>query len=352
MNNLENSLKLIGKNEELRNKFIGFIKEVESSLPYSGKGSVRDDVTKYMVDAMFEKDDFVIKSIKNGLKYKFYTGIGSKVAREFLLSTPEIPDYAWEPQTTRLLLYLSGNAKSVFIGGAYFGDQAIPIADKIKGNGGKVYAFDLNEKQIGLLKENTELNGLNNIVPELKGLWKDSSTYLNIADTDDLAFATPATGSVESNTTTIDEYMAAHKIEGVDLIMLDVEGSEFNILQGAEKQLSKSAGSPNIVFEIHSLYTDWTNGLQGTDIVKYLRSFGYSVYSFRDFQGNYDMQNKPIELIEPEKTFLEGPHHGFNMVAVKDPSLLKNDLFIKVENVSPKYIVHKDPSIHHHTQGF
>jgi FkbM family methyltransferase len=350
MTNIEKSLRIIGKNEELRNKFISFIKEVESDLPYSG--SVRDDVTRYLVDALFDKDDFVIKSIQNGLKYKFSTGIASKVAREFLLSTPEIPEFAWEPQTTKLLLYLAEKAKSVFVGGAYFGDQAIPIANLIKKNNGKVYGFDLNERQIETLRENAAMNNLTNIVSELKGLWKDSKTYLNISDSDDLAFATPVEGNTKSNTTTIDEYLAENNIPGVDLIMLDVEGSEYNILQGAEKQLKKDSDYPNIVFEVHRSYMDWSKGLDKTDLVQYLERFGYHVFSVRDFQGNFNMTGKPIELIAPGKTYIEGPPHGFNMMAVKDLSLINNDLFRMCENVSPKYLYHKDPQLHHHKSGF
>ncbi len=350
MTNIEKSLRIIGKNEELRNKFISFIKEVETTLPY--KGSVRDDVTRYLVDALFDKDDFVIKPIQSGLKYKFSTGIGSKIAREFLLSTPEIPEFAWEPQTTKLLLYLADKAKSVFVGGAYFGDQVIPIASLIKKNDGKVYGFDLNERQIETLRENASMNNLTNIVSELKGLWNDSRTYLNISDTDDLAFATPAEGNTQSNTTTIDEYLFENNIPGVDLIMLDVEGSEYNILKGAEKQLKKDNGYPNIVFEVHSLYMDWSKGLDMTNLVQYLKSFGYHVFSVRDFQGNYNMTGKPIEIIAPEKTYIEGPPHGFNMMAVKDLSLIENNLFSMCENVSPKYLPHKDPQLHHHKSGF
>lgn len=352
MNNLENSLRLIGKNEKLRNKFIEFIKEVESNLEYSGKGSVRDDVTRFMADALFEKDDYLIKEVQGGLRYKFYTGIGSKIAREFLLSSPTIPEYAWEPQTSKLLLHLSKNAKNVFIGGAYFGDQAIPIAEVIKGNQGRVFAFDLNEKQIGVLGENCKLNDLNNIVPELKGLWKDDNTFLNITDTDDLAFAVPADDNNESNTTTIDSYIEKNNLEGVDLIMIDVEGSEYNILLGAEKQLSRTEGYPNIVFEVHRAYVDWSDGLGNIPIIKLLRSHGYHVFSVRDFQANFDMKGKPVEIIEPEKTFIEGAPHGFNMMAVKDLSLIKDELFSICENVSPKYIPHKDPALHHHKQGF
>ncbi len=348
--NLENSLKVIGKNEGLRNKFLAFIKEVENNLSYSG--SVRDDITRYLVDALFEKNDFVIKSNQSGIKYKFLTGVGSKVAREFLLSTPETPEFAWEPQTTKLLLYLSQKAKNVIIGGAYFGDQALPIAKQIEPESGIVHAFDLNEAQLSILKENLNLNNLENIKVILKGLWNDSKTFLNLSETDDLAFATPSSSSNQSNTITIDEYVEKNDIEGIDLIMLDIEGSELNVLMGAENQLKKEVGYPNIVFEIHNSYIDWSDGLENTPIAKYLKSFGYKLYSVRDFQGNYDMKDKVIELIKPEDTVTDGPKHGFNMLAIKDEALIDNDLFKMTKDVSPKYILHKSPALHHHMDGF
>ena len=352
MEKIVKSLQLIGKNEKLRNSFIAFVKEVENELEYKGKGSVRDDVTKYLVDALFEKDDFIVKEIQSGLKYKFLVGIGSKVGREFLLSTPTVPEFAWEPQTTRLLLHLAIDAKNVIIGGAYFGDQALPIASQIKKNNGVVHGFDLNQHQISILNENLTINNIENVKTVLKGLWDNSTTFLNLSETDDLAFATPSSESNLPNTITLDEYVANEGIQSVDLIMLDIEGSELNVLKGAEGLLRREVNYPNIVFEIHSSYVDWSNGLLNTPIVQLLISHGYHVFSFRDFQGNYDMKGKRIELIKPEDTVIDGPPHGFNMVAVKDMSLLEGDLFKLVKNVSPKYILHKDPLLHHHTDGF
>lgn len=352
MDKLRESLIRIGKNEKLTQLYIQFIKEVEAGLEYSGNGSVRDDVTKYLVDAIFEKNDFATKSTTSGIKYKFPVGVGSKVSREFLLSTPTIPDYAWEPQTTRLLLHLAKNAKNVIVGGAYFGDQSIPIAKLIEKNNGVVHAFDLNEMQCRTLKENAALNNLNNVNSVLMGLWNDSKTYLNLSETDDLAFATPQTDSNKSNTITIDEFVAANKIPSVDLIMLDIEGSELNVLLGAKNQLSRPLNeSPNIIFEIHNSYVNWDNGLDNTDIVKYLKSFGYHLFSIRDFQGNYDLSKKKIELIPLPTTVVDGPKHGFNIVAVKNPDLLKGDEFRYCDNVSPKYIAHKSPALHHPIDG-
>jgi len=145
------ALRKLGKNEKFRDKFISFIKDIEQDSSY--QGSVRDEISKYLVDVIFDKEDFVIKSTQDGTKYKFYAGIGSKIAREFLLSTPPIPEYVWEPQTTRLLLHLSKSAKTVIVGGAYFGDQVLPLAKQINKQGGVVHAFDLNKKQLDILNE-------------------------------------------------------------------------------------------------------------------------------------------------------------------------------------------------------
>jgi FkbM family methyltransferase len=352
INKLNDVLAIIGENESLRANFVEWCKKVENELSY--KGSVRDDLTRFLVDAIYANVPLERKSVANGLTFEFIPNIHSKVAREFIMSTPGIPEYVWEPQTTKLLLYLSKNAKNVAIGGAYFGDQAVLVADLIKKNHGVVHAFDLNEKQLQVLARNVEINKLSNIKITHKGLWNDSNTYLNLSDDDDLAFASAANAEAgrEANTITIDEYVKSNKLPGVDLIMLDIEGSEFKVLEGASEQLKQPTGiAPNIVFEVHRSYVDWSDGLHNTEIVQFLKSFGYTLFSLRDFQANYDLKSKVIELIRPEDTYLEGPPHGFNMLAIKDVSLIQNDLFSICKNVSPKYLVHKDPALHHPIDG-
>jgi FkbM family methyltransferase len=352
INKVSEILAIIGENESLRACFVEWCKKAENELSY--KGSVRDDLTKYLVDAVYANVPLEKKSVANGLTFEFIPNIHSKVAREFIMSTPGIPEYVWEPQTTKLLLYLSKKAKNVVIGGAYFGDQAVLVADLIKKNPGVVHAFDLNERQLQILARNVEINKLSNLKITNKGLWNDSNTYLNLSDDDDLAFASAANaeeGRV-ANTITIDEYAKSNKLPSVDLIMLDIEGSEFNVLQGASEQLKQPTGTaPNIVFEVHRSYVDWSNGLHNTEIIQFLQSFGYTLFSLRDFQANYDLKSKVIELIRPEDTYLEGPPHGFNMLAVKDVSLIQNDLFRICKNVSPKYLTHKDPALHHPIDG-
>jgi hypothetical protein len=151
---------VVGQNEELINKTLTWCKEIENLVQYP-KGSIRDEITGPIVDAIFNENNIFRKQISNGLVFDFY--YRTKIARDFLMSTPEKPDHVWEPQTTKLLMLLSKNLKEVLIGGAYFGDQAILLANEIKKNNGCVHAFEPNLDQFNMLKHNADINGINNI---------------------------------------------------------------------------------------------------------------------------------------------------------------------------------------------
>lgn len=327
--------------------------EIEESLGYRS-GSVRDDVTGPLVDALHAETGILRKRLKSGVAFDFrYT---SKIAREFVMSRPETPDHVWEPQTTKLLVYLSHKAQQAVVGGAYFGDQAVLVAREMASHGGVCHAFEPNADNFEMLSRNAELNGLRNLRTFQLGLWDEDGARLQFVGQDALAGSVAATGEVGEaafSATTVDAYLAREGIEEVQLVALDLEGGEFRALRGAKRQLSlPAARAPNVVFEVHRSYTDWSNGLQNTHILSYLSSLGYHAFAVRDFQANYDMGERPIELVLPEKTYLEGPQHGFNMVAVKDVSILKNDRFRFCEGVSPKLLLHKDPALHHPVGGF
>ena len=129
--------------------------------------------------------------------------------------------------------------------------------------------------------------------------------------------------------------------------MLDIEGGELNALKGGESFLSKPASeAPDLIFEVHRHYVDWSEGLENTDILRFLNCHGYHVFAIRDYQDNVDLSGYPIELIPPAKCVLDGPPHGFNMVAVKNLERLNNPMIRYVENVSPKLLRHRDPRLH------
>lgn len=346
------ALEIIGKNPVLRKRMIDECKTIERTLEYLPNHSIRDEITAPIVDALHSDVGVLRKELSTGLLFDFY--YRSKIAREFVMSTPETPDHVWEPQTTKLLVHLAGRSRQVLVGGGYFGDHVVPIARELGRRGGTCHAFELNAEQAEMLRHNAALNGLDNVVVNQLGLWSDDSTELSLEGEDSFAFP-KASGESQPgafNTLTIDTYLKQRGVDKLDLIMLDIEGGEFEALKGAESHLSRPAGeAPNIVFEVHRSYVDWSNGLGRTPIVQHLVSRGYLIHAVRDFQANHDMKDKPIELIPLDTVYLEGPPHGFNLLAVKDPSIVREGIFRICPGVSPKLLIHKSPALHHPSDG-
>jgi FkbM family methyltransferase len=306
--------------------------------------NVREEVTGPVVDALFRKGELLERTLSDGLVIEF--PYRSKIARDFVMSSMSEPDHVWEPQTTKLLLALGASAKEVIVGGAYFGDQAIPLAKSILPRGGRVHCFDLNEEQLGLLTRNAKRNDLPNVIANLRGLWDKGERRLVLVGDDSHAYAKE---DVENGTltVTIEDYAAAHGIQAVDLIVLDVEGAEHAALRGAERFLRQEARvAPHVVFEVHRSYVDWTNGLERIDIVRFLRELGYTVYAVRDYQSNVDMRGRPVELVPLTDIYLDGPPHGFNMLATKDVGIVERIGLRIVPGVSPKLLFHRDPTLH------
>jgi hypothetical protein len=194
-----------------------------------------------------------------------------------------------------------------------------------------------------------ELNGLNNVRISGLGLWSSSSLKLRLDGFDSFANAVEADEASEGfQTISIDDYCSEQRIH-LALIELDIEGAELAALKGAEKILRED--HPDIVFEVHRSYVDWSSGLQNTEICRYLTDLGYRIFALRDFNSHREMVDKKIELIPIDKVFLDGPPHGFNMYATTDTQVFNDSDYRIVENVSPKLLVHKDSALHHPLDG-
>jgi FkbM family methyltransferase len=306
--------------------------------------NVRDEVTGPIADALHAGCGILRKTLAGGLVFEFR--YSSKIARDFVLSTPEVPDHVWEPQTTRLLLHLAARGGDAMVGGAYFGDQAIPLADAMGGRG-LCHCFEPDEAQAEMLALNVSLNHLENVRVDRRALWNEAGATLGFVGADAYGRTVPAVGGI--TTTSIEAYAEEQGIARVGLIMLDLEGSEHAVLQGGEGVLRRDG--PSIVFEIHRSYVDWSAGLAQTDIARFLAGLGYTLFAVRDFQSNYDMAGRPIELVPIATAFTDGPPHGFNVLAVRDLSTIDDDIFRVVPGVSPKLLLHRDPTLHHPTGG-
>lgn len=343
---LQNALFLLGRNGRLRDQLIRFLMEAEAELQI--KGSVRDEITGPIVDALHDDHDTYEKILADGTRFKFL--FRTKIARDFLMAADEHPTHVWEPQTTKLLLGLSAESKGdVLVGGAYFGDQAVLVAKNIRNLGRSVHCFEPNLDQARMLEENFRINSLDNVRVNTLGLWSESSVRLKLAGFDSFANAVEAEAHEEGfETVAIDDYQQEFNLD-IGLIQLDIEGAELATLQGAARTIARF--KPPIVFEVHREYVDWSGGLEHSELCRLLREAGYTLFAVRDFNTHYEMVGKPVELVPVHTVYLEGPPHGFNMVAVQDVAVFSGPLYKIVEHVSPKLLLHKDPALHHPTDG-
>ena len=344
---VKTALSRIGGDPNVRQRFVDFLKELEPALAKEGV-NVREELTGPLVDAMYGEGESIRRTLASGVALTF--PYRSKIARDFVMSADPRPDHVWEPQTTKLLLLLGEGAKNIIIGGAYFGDQAIPLAHAVAASGGVCHCFDVNREQLSYLAENAAQNRLTNVRINPLGLWDHDDRRLELVGDDSHACSREATHPTDVGTfltISIGTYAARNQIGTIDLIMLDIEGAELAALRGAQRFLEQpAAAAPRIIFEVHRSYTDWSRGLDKADICAYLIGLGYSVFAIRDYQSNVQMRDRPIELVPVDDIYLEGPPHGFNMLAVKDTRVLAQKRLQLVPGVSPKLLFHRDPRLH------
>jgi FkbM family methyltransferase len=344
---LDDALARLGADPEMRESVVAACRDFEARAGTA----VREDVTGPIVDALHADAGVVTKELANGLVIEFL--YRSKIARDFVLSVPERPDHVWEPQTTKLLLHLARDARNVVVGGAYFGDQAVPLAAAIAAQGGVCHAFEPDADQAGMLARNAERNGLSNLRVNVTALWDNDSPRLALSGYDAFASSGPAAdGERAVAATTLDTYLDRAGVDEVELLVLDLEGAELAALRGARRRLELPPGrAPQLVFEVHRSYVDWSQGLEQTEILRYLGELGYRAWAVRDFQSNRDLGGRPVELVAAETAYLDGPPHGFNMLATKEPALVDDGPFVLSPHTSPKLLADRDPALHHPVGG-
>ena len=234
-----------------------------------------------------------------------------------------------------------------------FGDQAVLCAKLIQK---QIFTFEPNSNQLKCLRLNKKINNLSNLkiinnVLYSKSNLKFKLEYSNLtkkkSDEGEMRIIIDKIKNNKSKKSiSIDDYCKINKINFIDLIHIDVEGVENEIIKGSSQML-KNNKIENIIFEINSNYVSWKKGLQDTKIVKLLKKYKFKIYAIRDLHSSFNLDNVKLELLPLENIFLEGPKHGFNMIATKSKKLNK----YKVNNkYSPKYLFFKKEN-KFHTKG-
>lgn len=344
---LQDSIAEIGRDPASREQILAALAAWEQRHQVLAEGTdLRETITGPIVDLLYRNEGSVTRRLSSGLA--FTMPYRSKIAREFAMGVEPLT-HVWEPQTSRLLVALAGKARTFVIGGAYAGDHAILVAQELAKHGGRVHCFELNAQQLAALQHNAQQNGLTNVVVNAIGLW-DRDGFIELAGDDSHAsprFVAEQPTSASFPVTTIDAYARTARLDDIDVVMLDIEGGEEFALKGALRFLERPVGkAPDVVFEIHRSYVDWSEGLNRTAIVRMLTERGYHVFALRDYQANVNMIGAPLEMVTLDTTHLEGPPHGFNLFATKHEGRL-HDLGVALrKGVSPKLLRHRLSALH------
>ncbi len=332
------ALAIAGTNERLRNAVFDALRQAE--IEADNPAVFREQVRWPLILALLTQAETHRVVLQNGLV--FDVSPDSRIEKALLLSTEAHPDHVWEPQTTRLLTALANKATNVIVGGAYIGDHVAFMARVARA----VHAFEPAQHSFDRLLHHLRINDLRNVTAHRLGLWHSSDVALQLQGDLALGSSMPANDLEQDafKSVSIDDYVRTQDLTRVELIMLDTEGGEENALLGARETIARD--SPNIVFEIHRNFVDWSNGLEKTSIVSFLTSQGYNVFAIRDFHNNYPMASEPIEVIPVDRVYLDGPPHGFNTLATKDASLVERLELRIVNDVSPKLLLDREPALH------
>lgn len=302
-----------------------------------------------LLDRIYNHGEQLFVTLQNGVKLHYL--YKSQISKEILLREREIPSHAWEPMTTRAVeLAIRYRPGLVIIGGAYFGDHAMIAAKELQNmkSNAHVICVEPNIEQGKLLVKNAFLNQLSKIIKLNEVvLWDVKGLKFKLENEDSLASVIQ---SEQANcvSDTIDNIFLETNSKAASLLMLDIEGSEEKALQGAKNMLGLDNNcAPVIITEVHRNYVNWENGLKDTTIVQLLENHGYYVYALRDAQSNWELGLDAPEIIPLDKINLFGPPHGFNLIASKKKTFYADSGFKLVENVSPKYLRHKDKKLHY-----
>jgi len=159
--------------------------------------------------------------------------------------------------------------------GANTGVTAVAVAKHI-GDAGHLYAFEPVPEYYAKLMNNLSRNGVNNVSAYRLALSNQTERIRFYKREGGGSGITPAKGgeTLWVEATTVTEFLTVQKIDRVDLLNLDCEGSELLVLQGAKAVLENQL--PDIFCEIHHGYLKEL-GQSVDDVVGFLRQFGYEV---------------------------------------------------------------------------
>jgi FkbM family methyltransferase len=131
---------------------------------------------------------------------------------------------------------------------------------RLVGDAGHVYAFEADPENFAALQMNLKQSGAANITIENLAVWKETGEIKFQADGTagaSVSDVSPRSGSlVTVKSITLADYLARRNLTRLDVLKIDVEGSEEEILASSRDVLAKFR--PNVIVELHPVRDVWT----------------------------------------------------------------------------------------------
>jgi len=206
----------------------------------------------------------------------------------------------------------------VFDIGANIGIYSL-LSSNYVGESGLVYAFEPVDSTYKKLLENIKANQIANLLPYNIAVSDKSNEILTIYKNDNGydvfdSMVTPLLDNakeIKVSTVSLDDFITQQNVDvqSIKLIKIDVEGWEFNVLQGAKKLLEAHLPIAFLV-EFSKENVDSTS-IKNKAVYDYMRKYQYEWYS-------YNVQYKKLVYC------------GFNVVSKGVNLIAINDAFKKI----------------------
>jgi len=158
----------------------------------------------------------------------------------------------YEPHICTLIQSYLHEGETVMDIGANIGYFTLLMASKV-GPQGRVIAFEPVPTVYNVLLENLRLNASAHVCAECQAVAEVEDVAYMQSDTENpLSFVghLSESGDLEVKTITVDDYVHAVGLNGLDFVKIDVEGAEDHVLQGMINTLKYL--KPTILLEMHA----------------------------------------------------------------------------------------------------
>lgn len=212
-------------------------------------GAGTRDKAKLFLAASIESNRLTRRTFPNTLNlYNVTIKIGVSKFRVKDRTSIGILASSYEAENMKNLNLQPGN---VFIDiGAHVGKYTVKAARKV-GTEGKVISIEPFPSNFVLLKENISLNRLKNVDPVNIAAWNCSEQlrfFVGASSAHGGAYFNYDLNTILVKAEKIDKIIADAKLSHVDWVKIDVEGAEYEVLQGLEETLDKF--KPRLMVEV------------------------------------------------------------------------------------------------------